>query len=418
MGVTQSRSWRSVRQRSNHRRTKLIVKSQKTSSIHSYDLSTRLPFRRLSNKRDVLLVSEENVWFVRSYFHTMKAMKVIARRGGLWLCILQLATRPCTASIFPLLTESKSSSSSRPLIGQITALELVNTMNDLKLMTLVNGTIVNFTAIGLTGPSFSIRALVNGSDIQSVQFGLDGRPNHKVENIEPYFLCGNRGRDAFECRALVNGNHTVTATPYGSQHAQGAAGKSITVSFAIVGNVVVTATAPVPRPWAPSTVAIPSTPAAAPVARPVAPRPSSSPAAAPPPPFAAPMAAAPLPSELRGCYLRNLALGQETLLTGSDSYTMERSNTVGFSMRCDVVDSAKDEIKFIKFFYNGKEHDEFGLPRWLDGDSNEGAYIVPVPYLAWCGNKNVVVQGRSWTAVRFEKVYSLVTRCPQQVRRK
>jgi hypothetical protein len=51
----------------------------------------------------------------------------------------------------------------------------------------------------------------------------------------------------------------------------------------------------------------------------------------------------------------------------------------------DVVDRAQDEIKFIKFFYNGKEHDEFGLPRWLDGDSYQGAYIVPV---SWCGNRS------------------------------
>jgi hypothetical protein len=137
------------------------------------------------------------------------------------------------------------------------------------------------------------------------------------------------------------------------------------------------------------------------------------------PPFAAPMAAAPASvpsSELQGCSLRNLALGQEMLLTGSDSYTMERSNNVGFSIRCDVVDRAQDEIKFIKFFYNGKDHDEFGVPCWLDGDSYQGAYIVPVPYFSWCGNTTIVVQGRSWTAVRFEKVDSLVTRCPQQQR--
>jgi hypothetical protein len=194
---------------------------------------------------------------------------------------------PCVPSIFPLWTESKSSSSSsRP------GTELVNTVNDLKVTTLVNGSIVNFTAMSLTCPSFRIRTLVNGSDIQSVQFGLDGRPNHKIENMEPYFLCGNRGRDAFKCRRLGNGNHTVTATPYDSRRAQGVAGKSATVSFAIVRNMVVaaptaTASAPFPAPQRPlaPTVAIPSVPAlpvtVVPVSgpnaasRPVAPGPSS-----------------------------------------------------------------------------------------------------------------------------------------------
>jgi hypothetical protein len=150
---------------------------------------------------------------------TINAMKAIARHGCLWLVawpFMQLVIEPCVPSVFPLWTESKSSSSSsssssRPLLGQITALELVNTVNDLKVTTLVNGTIANFTAMGLTSPSFSIRALVNGSDIQSVQFGLDGRPNHKIENIEPYFLCGNRGRDAFKCRRLGNGGTHVGA---------------------------------------------------------------------------------------------------------------------------------------------------------------------------------------------------------------
>jgi hypothetical protein len=114
-----------------------------------------------------------------------------------------------------------------------------------------------------------------------------------------------------------------------------------------------------------------------------------------------------LTTVLQGCYLRNLGTGVETQLTGSDSYPLNSSN-LAYSIRCDVIGNETD---FIKFLYDGKEHDEFGEPRWLDGDSNAGEYIVPVPYLATCGTKSIFVQGNAWSRVLFEQNFTLVAIC-------
>jgi hypothetical protein len=108
------------------------------------------------------------------------------------------------------------------------------------------------------------------------------------------------------------------------------------------------------------------------------------------------------------CFLRELTSGREVQLTGSDSYTVGLAET--FSMRCEVTGT--QEINFIKFFYNGIVHDEFPEPRWLDGDTDAGDYVVPVPYLAACGGKNITVQGHAWAAMQFEKVYTLTAVCP------
>jgi hypothetical protein len=107
---------------------------------------------------------------------------------------------------------------------------------------------------------------------------------------------------------------------------------------------------------------------------------------------------------LKGCYLRDTTTTVDTLLTGSDSFVPGT-----LSIRCDVNDL--EEIIFIKFLYNGIEHDEFGLPRWLDGDSNAGEYVVPVDYLATCGVKKILVQGRQWSGLRFAKEYTLTAPC-------
>lgn len=111
---------------------------------------------------------------------------------------------------------------------------------------------------------------------------------------------------------------------------------------------------------------------------------------------------------LKACYLRDLKTGKEIALTGSDSYTI-RGREPCYSIRCEV--NGKAETDLIKFFYEDKVHDEFRLPRWLDGDSGAGSYIVPVPYLATCGVKTVKIQGHVWSKMCFEKQFTLKAKC-------
>jgi hypothetical protein len=113
---------------------------------------------------------------------------------------------------------------------------------------------------------------------------------------------------------------------------------------------------------------------------------------------------------LKGCYLRNLETGKEIELTGSNSYKLESSKANDYSIRC-AVNQRDGESDFIKFMYDGKEHEEFNEPRWLDGDSNKGAYIVPVPYLATCGVKQIQIEGHVWSQLCFAKSFTLTAQC-------
>ena len=78
-------------------------------------------------------------------------------------------------------------------------------------------------------------------------------------------------------------------------------------------------------------------------------------------------------------------------------------NTHGYSIRCDV--NGVDSMDFIKFFYDGDEQTEYGEPRFMNGDSDKGAYINDVKYLSTCGVKTLKIEGNVWSNPCFDKEY-------------
>jgi hypothetical protein len=112
---------------------------------------------------------------------------------------------------------------------------------------------------------------------------------------------------------------------------------------------------------------------------------------------------------LKACYLRNLETGEETVLTGSDSYKISADKRKDFSVRCEVT--GQGDSDFIKFFYDGTIQDEFGEPRWMYGDSDLGAYVNPVTYLSSCGTKTLTIQGHTWSQMCFEKSFTIEAVC-------
>jgi hypothetical protein len=113
----------------------------------------------------------------------------------------------------------------------------------------------------------------------------------------------------------------------------------------------------------------------------------------------------------KGCYLVNLQTREETELTGTDKFEMDESNEQGYSIRCDV--NGKDgESDYIKFFYNGIIQDEYGLPRYMNGDSESGKWINPVPYLATCGIKTLKIEGHVWSQLCFDQLYTIEMKYP------
>jgi hypothetical protein len=109
---------------------------------------------------------------------------------------------------------------------------------------------------------------------------------------------------------------------------------------------------------------------------------------------------------LKACYFINLQTREETQLTGNDSFQFDVTNEHGYSVRCDVS-GTNGESDYIKFIYDGKVQDEFGLPRYMNGDSDAGAWVNPVPYLATCGKKTLKIEGHVWSSLCFEKTYSI-----------
>jgi hypothetical protein len=45
------------------------------------------------------------------------------------------------------------------------------------------------------------------------------------------------------------------------------------------------------------------------------------------------------------------------------------------------------------------------------GDSDGGAWIIPVPYLSTCGTKKLKLEGHVWSNLCFEKVYTIEALC-------
>ena len=82
---------------------------------------------------------------------------------------------------------------------------------------------------------------------------------------------------------------------------------------------------------------------------------------------------------------------------------MDPLNTEGYSIRCDV--NGDNELHFIKFFYDGIVQDEFGLPRYMSGDSDSGAFINKADYISTCGLKTIKIEGHVWDSKCFENEF-------------
>ena len=128
--------------------------------------------------------------------------------------------------------------------------ELVDADTDAAIMTLKDGTVLDVSK--LPTRNLTIKANKDGTDIDSVRFGLDGNSNYRTDNGYPYALSDSVGSD-FDAWALpANGTHTLKATPYDANDGAGTAGTSHTVSFSVV-NGTGTATPPTTTtPQAPS----------------------------------------------------------------------------------------------------------------------------------------------------------------------
>jgi hypothetical protein len=121
-----------------------------------------------------------------------------------------------------------------------TGLSIVSfTLIDTSQNTGVNGTpvpgydpIPDKSTITLGALQLSVRANIGTTPVGSVGFMYDAI-NH-TENAAPYMLCGDDGAGNIVNCNLLDGTHTLTATPYSAAALGGTPGTPYTITFTLV----------------------------------------------------------------------------------------------------------------------------------------------------------------------------------------
>ena len=119
----------------------------------------------------------------------------------------------------------------------VTNLALINADSDLPIpgfTALTPGTVLNLAT--LPTRNLNIRADVSGS-AGSVQFGLNGNANFRIETFPPYALFGDSNGDD-NAGTFAVGSYALTATPFSGGGASGQAGQPLAISFSVIDQVL------------------------------------------------------------------------------------------------------------------------------------------------------------------------------------
>jgi hypothetical protein len=156
----------------------------------------------------------------------------------LLLCVGSRCVRAATGLLRGLSNDIvEEDTRSLQTVGSITDFDLIHAKTDLKITALTPGQVISVSSIpGMISPDFSIDAKSTGN-VQSVVFTLNG-VKVLTENSAPWALCGNSGPDFFTCKSLINGTHTITATPYSGRDGTGTKGTAASVTFTIVASLL------------------------------------------------------------------------------------------------------------------------------------------------------------------------------------
>jgi hypothetical protein len=105
---------------------------------------------------------------------------------------------------------------------------------------IINGTIVDMTNYPLN-QQFSIEAVTSNTSgpVNSVRFMFANKVNFRTDSVVPYSLCGDISKNVYRpCIQLVEGTHTIAATPYSLVNATGVKGEQSKVSFTILRTIL------------------------------------------------------------------------------------------------------------------------------------------------------------------------------------
>ena len=106
----------------------------------------------------------------------------------------------------------------------------------------------------------------------------------------------------------------------------------------------------------------------------------------------------------------NIKTRAETVLDGNDSFTLDANNTMGYSIRCDIISGGR--LSAIRFNYDGKNYTESVAPYYMLGGKAAAKTIVAVEYLSSCGPKVVKVEGFLKKSLSFMQTYKINVKYP------
>ncbi len=118
-----------------------------------------------------------------------------------------------------------------PVALSVTTIRLFNADTDSSLGVMTNGMIIGMNTLPTL--NLTIDAMVT-SDVQSVRMVLSGAKNQsQIENNAPLALYGNSGSD-YAGSLFVQGNYTITVTPYSGRNLTGSQGTPKIINFQLV----------------------------------------------------------------------------------------------------------------------------------------------------------------------------------------
>lgn len=154
------------------------------------------------------------------------------------LLITLLLSEQASASMVRGVATTMQQHSHRALTGAVTTLELIDATSNVKVLDLMDGTVIDVGLLNLDEHSLNIRALTDG-EVSSVRFGLNDQPVFRTESAAPFAMCGDDGEgDYYNCQSLGLGTFTVTATPLETLNGlpTGVTGAPVVMTFEIVNN--------------------------------------------------------------------------------------------------------------------------------------------------------------------------------------
>lgn len=119
----------------------------------------------------------------------------------------------------------------------VSSFTLVNADSDEDITELHEGDTLNLVALATL--NLNIRANTTPDTVGSMVFNLSGAEmrNH-TENIAPYALFADNNKGDYYAWTPINGNYTLTATPYSESKGKGEKGTPLTIHFTVTGTAV------------------------------------------------------------------------------------------------------------------------------------------------------------------------------------